>query len=217
MMGDGVLLNALDTAISRAEAAERERDALQQAVIAYCTTRYSATYDTLGKVLLEQGVKLPYWDALAHPAPSSEEGDETRGYRESLKRYDAAGLVKGQESQRIAGYRNVAFGAVNTLDAALARAEAAERERDALWWAIDTMDFDGERQGITAPEDPHVRLLCERYGYGAVMDSAARQWREKDPIGAFMVGPCVGTMASALAALTHPASPSESEGGETCQ
>jgi hypothetical protein len=46
--------------------------------------------------------------------------------------------------------------------------------------------------------DSIVKSLCEQHGYGAVMDSAARLWRAKDPIGAFLVGPCVGTMTSAL-------------------
>jgi hypothetical protein len=32
---------------------------------------------------------------------------------------------------------------------------------------------------IHAPEDPEVRALCERVGYGAVMDSAFRQWEIK--------------------------------------
>lgn len=39
--------------------------------------------------------------------------------------------------------------------------------------------------------DAEVQELCERLGYGFVMDSAARQWKQKDPIGAFTIGPCV--------------------------
>lgn len=39
--------------------------------------------------------------------------------------------------------------------------------------------------------DIEVQELCERLGYGFVMDSAARQWKQKDPIGAFTIGPCV--------------------------
>ena len=46
--------------------------------------------------------------------------------------------------------------------------------------------------GISAPEDAQVRALCERIGYGAVMDSAARQWAQKDPMGAFYIGGCLG-------------------------
>ncbi len=87
---------------------------------------------------------------------------------------------------------------VETMQREGAQAEAIERERDALRDVVNLMDVDGKRQAITALEDPHVRLLCERYGYGAVMDSAARQWRAKDPVGAFLVGPCVATAQAVL-------------------
>lgn len=46
---------------------------------------------------------------------------------------------------------------------------------------------------ITAPEDRQVEALCEVFGYGAVMDAAARLWARKDPVGAFYVaGECLG-------------------------
>ena len=51
-----------------------------------------------------------------------------------------------------------------------------------------------DRENLRAPEDEIVRKLCERIGYGAVMDSAARQWRRKDPVGSFVTGPCIGTI-----------------------
>lgn len=51
---------------------------------------------------------------------------------------------------------------------------------------------------INAPEDSAVRLLCDMYGYGAVMTSVARQWRKKDPIGAFTIGPCLLTVQKVL-------------------
>ncbi len=51
---------------------------------------------------------------------------------------------------------------------------------------------------IFAPEDPEVKAICERIGYGAVMDSAARQWAEKSPEGALTVGPCAGMKAPEL-------------------
>lgn len=44
-------------------------------------------------------------------------------------------------------------------------------------------------------EDGAVLALCERYGFGAVMASAARQWKSRDPVGAKTVGPCVGSDA----------------------
>ena len=48
------------------------------------------------------------------------------------------------------------------------------------------------RRGMNAPEDPHVEALCERYGYGAVMDAASRLWARKDSLGAFFIGGCIG-------------------------
>lgn len=74
--------------------------------------------------------------------------------------------------------------------------------------AIETMDYSGKRAEyfkepkpefpVGIVEDGPIRELCERYGYGAVMDSAARQWFLKDPNGAFVVGPCAGTLRLAL-------------------
>jgi len=37
-------------------------------------------------------------------------------------------------------------------------------------------------------QDKAVLAVCADWGFGAVMESAARQWRERDPIGAFTVG-----------------------------
>lgn len=39
--------------------------------------------------------------------------------------------------------------------------------------------------------DGAVRDLCERFGYGAVMDSASRQWIKKDSVGAYYIGGCL--------------------------
>lgn len=46
---------------------------------------------------------------------------------------------------------------------------------------------------VNAPEDAHVESLCEAYGYGAVMDAAARLWARKDSRGAFFIASeCLG-------------------------
>jgi hypothetical protein len=37
-----------------------------------------------------------------------------------------------------------------------------------------------------------VEALCEKFGYGYVMQIAADLWREKDPVGALTIGPCAG-------------------------
>lgn len=59
-----------------------------------------------------------------------------------------------------------------------------------------------QRANWQAPEDDEVRRLCERLGYGAVMDSAARQWRRGQPTGAFLVGSAIGLVRPLVAALS---------------
>lgn len=65
-------------------------------------------------------------------------------------------------------------------------------------------DPNGDRaKHIHASEDPIVLELCRRHGFGAVMDSAARQWRnltleEGGNIGAHTTGACVGTVQGLL-------------------
>ena len=84
-------------------------------------------------------------------------------------------------------------------------AERAENERlrEALEWVEEQRVSAEERSTyIRAPEDPAVKMLCERFGYGAVMDSASRQWIRKDPRGAFYIGGCVGDR-TARAALSQ--------------
>ena len=49
------------------------------------------------------------------------------------------------------------------------------------------------RRTMTAPEDAEVEALCERRGYGAVMDAASRLWaRKPHGSGAFYIGGCIG-------------------------
>lgn len=80
----------------------------------------------------------------------------------------------------------------DTTHIRLARLRAfARRAKEVL----DLIDYDGKRaEVIVAPEDHDVRALCERVGYGAVMDSAARQWFAKDSVGAHTAGPCAITV-----------------------
>lgn len=83
-----------------------------------------------------------------------------------------------------------------------------ERLREALVECVDALELsdpEGHRAAhIAAPEDPAVKDLCERHGFGAVMDSAARQWRNHpayDNIGrvsAYTTGACVGTVQKCL-------------------
>ena len=75
-------------------------------------------------------------------------------------------------------------------------------------------DPEGHRAaGIHAPEDPLILDLCERIGFGAVMDSAARQWRNSPAhdgigaIGAHTTGACVGTLRSLVAEVRAALNP----------
>lgn len=61
--------------------------------------------------------------------------------------------------------------------------------------------------GLNVAEDAPVFALCERHGYGAVIDSAARQWfllDEKDGAlgGSHTGGPCYGTVLRMLERTT---------------
>jgi hypothetical protein len=71
--------------------------------------------------------------------------------------------------------------------------------KDEIKDMIRLLDGDGARARyiISCPEDAHVLALCERFGFGAVMDSAARQWFKRDPNGSFVVGPCAAIARSA--------------------
>lgn len=52
---------------------------------------------------------------------------------------------------------------------------------------------------ITDPQiDGVVKALCERFGYGAVMDSAMRQWIKKDEVGAIITIGCLSICRAAL-------------------
>lgn len=90
------------------------------------------------------------------------------------------------------------------LDAEAPAQPKPEAVQEALEWAESQRSRAVSRaEHISAPEDEAVRLLCERHGYGAVMDSASRQWMKKDGSGAFFIGGCVGdtSFKTALRAL----------------
>jgi len=64
---------------------------------------------------------------------------------------------------------------------------------------LQLCDCDGDRaKNIRAPEDDAVRPLCEGVGYGAIMDSAQRQWFLKDNDGCHTCGPCAASVRFAL-------------------
>ncbi len=74
----------------------------------------------------------------------------------------------------------------------------------ATYVVVDLMRDNFWRSGIQAPEDPIVERLCEQWGYGAVMDAAARLWAQKDPMGAHTTGPCRITLQKAIDEVFPP-------------
>lgn len=74
--------------------------------------------------------------------------------------------------------------------------KAALKEADEV---LSLCDGEGIRAAhIQAPEDAEIHVLCERIGYGAVMDAAARLWRRKDPSGAHTTGPAAATVRATV-------------------
>lgn len=94
------------------------------------------------------------------------------------------------------------------VPALIAEVRRLRAERDGLRAALteaeevfELSDPDGDRVWRDAPEDPAVLALCERHGFGAVIDSVVRQWRRRDSVGAYTAGSCVGTVRSTLALI----------------
>lgn len=53
-----------------------------------------------------------------------------------------------------------------------------------------------------APDRERVIGICQRIGFGRVMQIAADAWRERDPVGALTVGPCIAQLPSPSLPLT---------------
>lgn len=79
------------------------------------------------------------------------------------------------------------------------------RECDRLREALRDLTLDWERWDWQhdEPEDAEVAILCERHGYGAVMDAASRLWARRDANGSFVVGTCRLFARRARAALAE--------------
>ena len=99
--------------------------------------------------------------------------------------------------------------------------KAAIRDATEIRDLLALCDGEGKRsaQFVGLPEDGPVLALCEKHGYGAVMDSAARQWFRKDPIGAFTVGPCAVLVRDALRGnpAASPTPPSDTDWDVVCE
>lgn len=90
-------------------------------------------------------------------------------------------------------------------EALLAQLAAKTAECERLRGEIEyIVKMNESRRDLNAPEDRMIKDLCERIGYGAVMDSAARQWQRKDNWGAHTTAGAVGVLKIALSTPTPP-------------
>lgn len=101
----------------------------------------------------------------------------------------------------LAGYRRTDLPPTDAE--VMAHPKVAALVEAAEWFERGRQDALVRAEVISAPEDAAVRALCEKHGYGAVMDSAARLWAQKDGRSAFFIGGCVGdtSVHAALAAM----------------
>lgn len=153
-------------------------------------------------------------EALSETLDALAPADGLALVRELRAERDAADQRAGAMLARIVALEADGEAARSAASTNFARAETAEAERDRLAAANAVLEakvagLDEHRasamlrRDMNAPEDPHVEALCERYGYGAVMDAASRLWARKDSMGAFYIGGCIGmkTDREARAAL----------------
>lgn len=84
-------------------------------------------------------------------------------------------------------------------------ANSPERESslvvDALKDAIENTKIRLQGGFVDERLRAYLSGLCEEVGYGNVMASVSRLWRDKDPIGSFACGMCYGTEESAIKKL----------------
>lgn len=116
--------------------------------------------------------------------------------------YAELGAVKAEYTDLVNMYEKD----TDKLRAELEQARAENRRlRESLEYTVELLQDSIDPGDFTAPEDIDVLRLCEFWGYGAVMNSAARLYRDKDKEGAFTVGDCIvivkDVIAKARAAL----------------
>lgn len=114
------------------------------------------------------------------------------GLRAKLEAVAAAGLRDTKLAMSLYGERENLRAELEQARAENARLrEALEDTTALLQESIDPGDF-------TAPEDIDVLCLCEFWGYGAIMNSAARLYKARDQNGAFTVGNCIVVVKNAI-------------------
>jgi hypothetical protein len=80
----------------------------------------------------------------------------------------------------------------------VAAVNSYQQMREVLKAFVETSDIQ-MRGSIANPLIANaLRAMCEQHGYGNVIATASRLWRDKDDNGAFTVGHCVGTLKAQL-------------------
>ncbi len=109
-------------------------------------------------------------------------------------------LTKGETSSGVWNAQRLTSTARAYVPEDDAQSAMLEQMREVLeWFEKQRLDAIARADAVNAPEDEEVRALCERVGYGAVMDAASRMWARKHLNGAFYIGGCIGdTSARAI-------------------
>lgn len=167
-------------------------------VLAALAAAVPADLAEAGEVLDEIRRVDPFENPLAASEAEQRAADTITALIARLAAQEAQ--IKGLEAERDdAVVKRAAWELeAKTLEPALVaeRAKTARLVEAADWQEKQRRDAFARRH-LNAPEDVHVAVLCERYGYGAVMDAASRLWARKDSIGAFYIGGCIGISPNA--------------------
>jgi len=133
---------------------------------------------------------------------------EVESQNKDTFRYSICNLIEGmEETEPVDALPNgeyIAAANPQTVLALIERIRTYEAKlnshEEALKESREVFSMCDKTYPRNAPENPEVKELCEKWGYGAVMSSASWQWREMlrlegAPIGAgFVSGPCYGTI-----------------------
>jgi len=121
----------------------------------------------------------------------------------------------------VAASRRIVPEFADVLSSALDRCEAAEASCAAMRAALENALHPGVfglcgRESIRSlPGDDEVREMCERRGYGDVMNRASELWATKDPIAAHTTAACRFIAQKALAQMEAALSSTADHAGDT--
>jgi predicted nuclease with TOPRIM domain len=118
-----------------------------------------------------------------------------------------------KEIKELKGWNKTWKESLNIANAEIAQVKTENQKlRETLYETTQVLQQEYEnivkRIDIKAPEDLAVKELCEKHGYGAVLDSTARQWYLRYGNSSQVTGECMVTVInivkSAKQALQEP-------------